>query len=64
MTNNNKLSNNEYEDMLVHAESNIRCLIKTQHQMQLHTDSLKLKIEELEKVKSELKTENKELKDV
>ncbi len=63
MTNSNS-NLNEYEEMLVHAEGNIRCLIKSQHQMRLQTESLKGKIEDLEKMKFELKKENKELKEV
>ena len=55
---------NEYEELLIQAEANVRNLIKTQHQQKLHSDSLKSKIEELEKAKNEIKKENKYIQEV
>ncbi len=46
---------NIHEELLINAEANIRNLIKTHHQYKLQNDSLKAKIEELEKSKSDLK---------
>ena len=56
--------NNEYEELLIQAEANVRNLIKTQHQQKLHSDSLKFKIEELDKTRNELKKENKLIQEV
>jgi len=44
-----------YEDMLRKSESDIRNHIKIEHQMKIYSDSLKAKIEELEKSKAEYK---------
>lgn len=64
MITNGSVSVNEYEEMLIQAEANVRLLIKTQHQLGLQVDNMKGKIEELEKRKSDLKRENDELKEV
>jgi hypothetical protein len=45
----------DYEEMLTQAEKNIRNLIKTQHQLKLSNDTLKAKLEEVEKSKVYLK---------
>jgi replicative DNA helicase len=54
----------DYEEMLVQSENNVRNLIKTQHQMKLLNETLKNKIEELDKSKNELKKENRKINEV
>ncbi len=48
---------NNYEELLINAEANIRNLIKTQHQYKLQNDCLKAKIDEIEKSRNVLKYE-------
>jgi hypothetical protein len=44
---------NDYEELLQKLEGDIRNHIKIQHQYRIYTDSLKYKIEELEKLNNE-----------
>lgn len=46
---------NDYEELLQKLEGDIRNHIKIQHQYRIYTDSLKHKIEELEKLNNEQK---------
>jgi len=50
---------NEYEKLLRHYEAEIRSHIKTEHQMKLFSEAQQSRIEELEKIKEELKAKIK-----
>jgi hypothetical protein len=50
--------------MLTQAEGNIRNLIKVQHQLKLSNDTLKIKLQELEKSKSDLRRDYSYIQEV
>jgi hypothetical protein len=56
--------NNDYEEMLIQSENNIRNLLKVQHQLKLSNDTLKTKLEDLEKSKCDLRKEYKNIQEV
>lgn len=51
-----KIDPNGYEELLQKLEGDIRNHIKIQHQYRIYTDSLKLKLEELEKINNDQKS--------
>lgn len=55
---------NDYEELLQKLEGDIRNHIKIQHQYRIYTDSLKSKIEELEKFNNEQKNVIENLNEV